>query len=233
MIYQHRLVIARGGKLEQRNAHFQNVAMQALDDHGSKLVGAWEILIGPEAGCAVWQLREHESLATWEQHRSRAVADTTLRQAQDKGLYLALDFVDTAILKLTEFSPVLPPTWPMIDTVRGQPRGVIEQRILFFRPGSVSGHHTFYADKVMAALERGGATLLCFFDTVIGPGTTNTGSHRSVELRWFPDLAHWQSWREVQDIDPDLSQLTKGDWMANIERIDSVLLRPMDYSRIR
>ena len=233
MIYQHRLVIARGGKLEARNAHFQNVAMQALDDHGSKLVGAWEILIGPDAGCAVWQLREHESLATWEQHRARAMADTALRHGQDKGLYPALDFVDTAILKLTDFSPGLPDSWPDIDAVRGQPRGIIEQRSLNFRPGTVAGHHAVYEDKVMAALERDGATLLGFFDTVIGPGTTNTGSHRSIELRWFPDLAHWQNWREAQDADPDLSQLTKGDWLATVERVDSVLLRPMDYSRIR
>ena len=64
----------------------------------------------------------------------------------------------------------------------------------------------------MAALESAGATLLGFFDTLIGPGTTNTGSHRSVELRWFLDLAHWQGWREAQDNDPDLSQLTKNDW---------------------
>lgn len=40
MIYQHRLVIARSGKLERRYVHFQKDAMQALYDHGSKLVGA-------------------------------------------------------------------------------------------------------------------------------------------------------------------------------------------------
>jgi hypothetical protein len=45
----------------------------------------------------------------------------------------------------------------------------------------------------MPALERDGGSLLAFFDTLIAPGTTNTGSHRSVELRWFADLAHWQT----------------------------------------
>jgi len=233
MIYQHRLVIARGGKLEQRHLHFQKDAMQALDDHGSKLVGAWEIWIGPDAGCAVWQLREHESLATWEQHRERAMADTALRQGQDKGLYPTLDFVDTAILKLTEFSPGFPGQWPDIDAVRDQPRGIIEQRILSFKPGTVAAHHTFYRDRIMASLERNGATLLGFFDTVIGPGTTNMGSHRSVELRWFPDMTHWQNWREAQDLNAELAQLVKGDWLATIERVDSTVLRPMDYSRIR
>lgn len=233
MIYQHRQVIARGGRLEQRHIHFQQDAMQALDDHGSKLVGAWEIWIGPDAGCAVWQLREHASLASWEQHRERAMADTALRQGQDKALYPTLDFVDTAILKLTDFSPSLPGAWPEIEAVRGQPRGFIEQRILSFKPGTAAAHHALYREKVMSALERDGATLLGFFDTVIGPGTTNTGSHRSVELRWFPDLAQWQTWRDAQERDSTLSNLVKSEWLSTIERVDSTLLRPMDYSRIR
>ncbi len=233
MIYQHRLVIARGGKLEKRHEHFQNDAMKALDDHGSKLIGAWEIWVGPDAGCAVWQLREHESLATWEQHRERAMADTALRSGQDKALYPTLDFVDTAILKLTDFSPGFPADWPEFDDVRGGPRGFIEQRILSFKPGTAAAHHALYAEKVMSALEQEGAMLIGFFDTVIGPGTTNTGSHRSVELRHFPDMAHWQNWRDRQDRDDDLARLLKGDWLATIERVDSTLLRPMDYSRLR
>ena len=161
------------------------------------------------------------------------MADTALRQDQDRGLYPTLDFVDTAILKLTDFSPGFPAEWPEIDAVRGQPRGIIEQRILSFKPGTVAAHHALYRDKVMAALERDGAALLGFFDTVIGPGTTNMGSHRSVELRWFPDLTHWQSWRDAQDQDEGLSALVKGEWLATVERVDSVLMRPMDYSRIR
>ncbi|MDH3703299.1 MAG: NIPSNAP family protein [Alphaproteobacteria bacterium] len=233
MIYQHRLVIARGGKLEQRHEHFQNVALQALDDHGSTLVGAWEIWIGVDAGCALWQLREHESLATWEQHRERAMADTALRTGQDKGLYPTLDFVDTAILRLTDFSPEFPPHWPDLDAVRGQPRAFIEQRVLTLKPGTAAAHHAVYADKIMPALARDGASLIGFFDTVIGPGTTNTGSHRSVEIRSFPDLACWQNWREAQDNDAELSQLVKRAWLETVDRVESTLLRPMDYSRIR
>lgn len=233
MIYQHRLVIARSGRLEQRHKHFQADAMQALDEHGSKLVGAWEVWIGADAGCAIWQLREHQSLAAWEAHRQRAMADTALRQDQDKGLYPVLDFVDTAILRRTDFSPELPSSWPDIEAMRGQSRGFIEQRVLCFKPGTAAAHHVCYKEKVIPALERNGAKLLAFFDTVIGPGTTNTGSHRSVELRWFPDMAHWQAWRETQEQDPDLTQLMKTDWLSTVERVESTLLRPMDYSRIR
>lgn len=231
MIYQHRQVIARGGRLEKRHEQFQKAAMQALDEHGSTLVGAWEIWVGPEAGCAVWQLREHESLATWEQHRERAMADAALIGRQKQALYPALDFVDTAILRLTDFSPPMPLQWPGFDAVRGTPRGFVEQRILTFKPGTAAAHHALYADKVMPALAREGAELVGFFDTVIGPGTTNTGSHRSVEIRRFPDMAGWQRWREVQE--GELAPLIKTEWLATVERIDSTLLRPMDYSRLR
>ena len=233
MIYQHRLVTARGGRLEDRHEEFQRVAMAALDDHGSKLVGAWEIWIGDDAGAAIWQLREHESLASWERHRAKAMADAALRSRQDATLYPTLDFVDTAILCLTDFSPMFPVEWPPFDAVRGKDRSFIEQRTIYMRPDQAMAHHTLYRGKIMPALEREGASLIAFFDTVIGPGTTNTGSHRSVELRRFPDLTAWQRWREAQDRDAALSRLIKRDWLGAVARIDSTILRPMDYSRIR
>jgi NIPSNAP len=233
VIYQHRCVTARGGRLEDRHAEFQRVAMAALDDHGSKLVGAWEIWVGGDAGAAIWQLREHHSLATWEQHRAKAMADAALRSRQDATLYPTLDFVDTSILYLTDFSPAFPGDWPAFESVRGQPRGFIEQRIIHMRPEQPAAHHALYREKIMPALEREGASLIAFFDTVIDPGTTNTGSHRSVELRHFPDLAAWQRWREAQDGDAALSRLVKREWLGAVARIDSTILRPMDYSRIR
>ena len=207
--------------------------MAALDGHGSKLVGAWEIWIGGDAGAAIWQLREHESLATWEQHRAKAMADAALVGRQDATLYPTLDFVDTSILCLTDFSPAFPADWPAFDEVRGRDRGFIEQRVITMRPEQPGAHHALYREKILPALEREGARLVAFFDTVIGPGTTNTGSHRSVELRHFPDLASWQRWREAQDTDADLSRLAKREWLGTVARIDSTLLRPMDYSRIR
>ena len=233
MIYQHRLVIARGGRLEDRHEQFQRVAMRALDEHGSRLVGAWEIWIGNDSGAAIWQLREHDNLATWETHRARAMNDAALRGRQDATLYPTLDFVDTSILCLTDFSPRFPADWPDFDSVRGQKRGFIEQRVIYMRPDQPAAHHAIYRDRIMPALEREGASLIAFFDTVIGPGTTNTGSHRSVELRHFPDLAAWQRWREVQNDDPSLSRLVKRDWLATVSKVDTTLLRPMDYSRIR
>jgi hypothetical protein len=233
VIYQHRCVTARGGRLEDRHAEFQRVAMKALDDHGSKLVGAWEIWVGNDAGAAIWQLREHESLATWERHRAKAMSDAALTTRQDATLYPTLDFVDTSILCLTDFSPAFPADWPDFDDVRGKDRGFIEQRVIHMRPEQPAAHHALYREAILPAMEREGASLIAFFDTVIGPGTTNTGSHRSIELRRFPDMASWQRWRDAQETDPALAKLVKRDWLGAVARIDSTILRPMDYSRIR
>ncbi|MGY9056899.1 MAG: NIPSNAP family protein [Alphaproteobacteria bacterium] len=233
MIYQHRVVIARGGKLEARHQAFQETALAKLDDYGSRLIGAWEVYIGEEAGSAVWQLRQFESLAVWEQHQDRVRADTAMESARAGKLYPQLDQINTSILRLSTASPALPVEWPDFDAVRGQNRGWIEQRFLNVKLGTLARHHEFYAEKMADALAYEGAELLGLFDTVIGQGTTNGNSQRAVELRRFPGLASWQRWRERQDTNPALAKLVKSDWLGQIERVDSQLLRPLDYSRIR
>ena len=198
--------------------------MAALEAHGSVLIGAWEVWIGPEAGCGVYQIRQFESLAAWEQHRERVHRDEGLNERYRIGLSHNNDFVETAIVKCADGAPSLAREWAALDAVRGKPRGYFEQRILYFRPGTSAAHHQFYFEHIAPALEREGATLTGFFDTVIGPGTTNTGSHRSIELRRFPDLASWQRWREVQETDRELAKLVKESWLSKVERVESVLL---------
>jgi hypothetical protein len=233
MIYQHRLVIARGGRLVQRHAIFQRDALAALEAHSSVLIGAWEVWIGRDAGCAVFQIRQFESLAAWEEHQEALRRDRQFTGQRDANLFPAVDYVSTSIVRLAERSPALPVQWPAIAEVACTPRAFYEQRTLYFRPDAAAAHHRLYFSEIVPALDRDGARLVAFFDTLIGPGTTNAGSHRSIELRRFPDLASWQRWREAQESDAVLAKLTKETWLANVERVESVLLRPLDYSRMR
>jgi hypothetical protein len=233
MIYQHRIVISRAGRLEKRHAAFQSSTMEALDEAGSVLIGAWEVYIGAEAGSAVWQLRQFDDFTSWAKHQDRIRANAALSEARQDTLYPHIDEINTSILRLADVSPSLHTEWPQIDAVRGTPRGYIEQRILRHRPGTTLAHHAFYKEHVMPALERDGAKLIGLFDTVIGEGTTNGKSMRAVELRHFPDLATWQRWREAQDTDAKLAQLIKGEWLPQVAEMHSMLLRPLDYSRIR
>lgn len=233
MIYQHRQVIVRGGRLAKRHQAFQKEALSALDDYGSVLIGAWEVWLGPEASCAVFQLRQFESLAAWEQHQETVRQDREFSERRQANLHPYNDFVDTAIVRRADRSDPLPESWPSFEDVRGKPRGYIEQRTLTFRPDRARDHHSFYFDTIVPALAWDGTELIGLFDTVIGPGTTNAGSHRSIELRRFADLTTWQAWREHQESDADLKQLVAVDWLSKIERVESVLMRPLDYSRIR
>ena len=130
MIYQHRHVVVRKGRLAARHEAFQTEAMAAFDAHGSALVGAWETVIGPEAMCAVWQLRQFDSLSAWEAHHNRLREDSALGARLGAWLNPYNDFVDTALLVLAEGSPPLPDAWPSFDEVRGEPRGYVEQRLL-------------------------------------------------------------------------------------------------------
>ena len=233
MIYQHRLVIARQGRLEKRHTAFQDTALAVLDEHGSKLIAAWEVWLGDEAGCALYQMRQFQSLADWEQHQQRVAADASLKSNSGATLLPVLDQVDTAIVRVADGLPALPTEWPEFDAVRARPTGIIEQRILQFKPGTAAAHHELYRQEVVPALARRGTALIGLFDTVIGPGTTNAGSHRSIEVRRFADLQSWQDWRNDQETVPELRELMKDRWLAHVTHVSSSLLKPLDYSRIR
>jgi hypothetical protein len=233
MIYQHRQVIAREGRLEQRHRAFQDTALSALDDHGSTLIAAWEVWTGADADCAVYQMRQFDSLADWEGHQQRVSADTVMAASRQATLSPVLDQVDTAIVRMAAGIPALPRDWPEIATVRGTPRGFFEQRILRFKPGTAAAHHALYQAEVIPALTRCGGELMGLFDTVIGPGTMNASSHRSIEVRRFADLQCWQDWRNDQDHVPELRELMKERYITLVAQLDSVLMRPLDYSRVR
>ena len=134
MIYQHRLVISRGGRLSKRHEVFQGDSMKVIESHGSVLVGAWEVWIGAEAGSSVYQIRQFDSLADWEQHQQRMRDDAAHDDRRVSELYTLFDFCDTSILRLNPRSPALPRQWPSFDAVQGQPRGVFEQRTIWLRP---------------------------------------------------------------------------------------------------
>ncbi len=232
MIYQHRLVISRGGRLDQRNSAFKTGSLASLNAHGSLLIGAWEVWIGADAGSAVYQLRQFDSMIAWAKHQESVARDVSYGERRG-ALFPNVDFCDTSILKLADAHPALPNQWPSPDTENTSSTGVFEQRTIWLRPGAARKHHELYFSQVLPALAREYSTVTGFFDTVIGPGTTNAGSHRSIELRRFPDMAAWQRWREELLTNPELRRLTREVWPAHTERIDSILLRPTDYSLIR
>ena len=46
-------------------------------------------------------------------------------------------------------------------------------------------------------------------------------------------MASWQRWREAQESDEDLARLVKESWLFKVDRVESLLLYPLDHSRMR
>lgn len=81
--------------------------MNALDEAGSALIGAWGVYISNETGSVVWQFYQFDSMENWESHQDRIRADAQLSKAQEKKLYAQLNEVNTSILRLADVSPTL------------------------------------------------------------------------------------------------------------------------------
>ena len=96
------------------------------------------------------------------------------------------------------------------------------------RPDQPAAHHALYRDRITPASNQGSASLIAIFDTVIGPGATNTSSHRIVEFR-----QSWQRWRDIQNASTQLSKPLKRASLNSVACVNSAILYPMDYSRIR
>jgi hypothetical protein len=233
MIYQHRLIVAREGRLEKRHEAFEQGAMKMLEQHGSQLIGAWEVLVGPDAGSSVYQIRQFQDLPAWSQHQAKVRNDAVQVARRAESLYTTVDLTDTAILQMHPLSPSLPADWPPLPTQSDNSRAVFQQRTIWIRPADTDTHYSVYFNEVLPALNICGSTHLSYFETLIGPGSTNGASHRSVELRRFPNATAWEEWMDIQRSDPALRKLVRLDWSKTISRIDSVLMKPMKYSRMR
>jgi hypothetical protein len=173
MIYQHRLIVARSGRLEKRNEIFQREMLAALDEHGSLLIGAWEVLIGPETGSGVYQLRQFESLSAWERHQENVRRDRQTSGRQGK-LYPSLDAVDTAIVRSAERAAPLPVQWPGAESLQAMPRGI-------FEPGGIDQREVQIAKPAKAfAAVAGDARLIV--------DQREPPSDQPVEQRRFADI---------------------------------------------
>jgi len=150
------------------------------------LIGAWEVWIGPEAGCGVYQIRQFESLAAWEQHRERVHRDASLNDRYRSNLSPSMTSWKQRSSSVSKSHRSFQRYGERWILVRGMPRGFYEQRTLYFRPGTSAAHHRVYFEQLVPALERDGARLQAFFDTVIGPGTTNTVRTEASNCGDFP-----------------------------------------------
>ena len=90
-----------------------------------------------------------------------------------------------------------------------------------------------YFDIIYPSYDHPGADLIGLFGTIVGPGSVNGTSLRQVELIRFEDLMAWTDWRKKQKEDIEFNKISRARWFSKIERLNSVIMEPTDFSRIR
>ena len=65
MIYQHRSMTCRHGKLQSRTELFAKTRLDNFESLGSPLIGSFEKTTGQDAFSIAWQYRNFESVEAW------------------------------------------------------------------------------------------------------------------------------------------------------------------------
>jgi hypothetical protein len=74
VIYELRVYHAAPGKLEDLNRRFEQMTVKKLNEHGMKVVGAWNTWVGPNNHDLTW-ICAHESMEAFERNWSGFLAD--------------------------------------------------------------------------------------------------------------------------------------------------------------
>ena len=117
MIYQHRSITCRRGKLQKRTELFKATALKNFEDAGSPLIGSFETITGDDAYGICWQYRQFDSIDQWikqEQHVSgKPICIATQKPVTE--LTKQIDEVDTYLISLNQRCQPIDKTWPALD----------------------------------------------------------------------------------------------------------------------
>ena len=96
MIYQHRSMTCRRGKLHNRTELFAKTRLDKFESFGSPLIGSFETITGQDAFSIAWQYRQFEGFEDWASQQ-REISDNKQKDATRKPSTLSpyIDEVDT------------------------------------------------------------------------------------------------------------------------------------------
>ena len=112
MIYQHRSMTCRRGKLHSRTELFAKTRLDNFESFGSPLIGSFETITGQDAFSIAWQYRQFESFEDWASQQ-REIAENKQKNATRKPSTLSpyIDEVDTFLLQLNEKCSPIQKDW--------------------------------------------------------------------------------------------------------------------------
>ena len=235
MIYQHRSITCRRGKLQKRTELFKQTALRDFESAGSPLIGSFETITGEDANGICWQYRQFDSIDQWikqEQHvTGKPIGISTQKPVTE--LTKQIDEVDTFLISLNERCQPISHTWTALDEVNTQSNSIFIQNIYWFQPSELEVAIDAYFELILPKYQISGVELIGLFGTILGSGSMNGRALRQVELIRFDDLNVWNNFRNTLKDDVEFQSESRARWLTKIDKVNSVIMEPTDFSRLR
>ena len=235
MIYQHRSITCRRGKLQKRTELFKATALKNFEDAGSPLIGSFETITGDDAYGICWQYRQFDSIDQWikqEQHVSgKPIGIGTQKPVTE--LTKQIDEVDTYLISLNQRCQPIDKTWPAFDKLNVASNVIFIQNIYWFQPSELETAIDAYFELILPTYRVAGVELIGLFGTILGSGSMNGRALRQVELIRFDDLNVWNTYRNILKNDALFQRESRERWLSKIDKVSSVIMEPTDFSRLR
>jgi len=234
MIYQHRAMICRRGKLQKRTELFEKTRLENFESAGPPLIGSFETITGQDAFSICWQYRQFKNIEEWAaQQEFVSTNKPNPPTGKTSNISEYVDEVDTYLIQLNSKCPPIRTDWEKFSSINKDIKGVFIQNIYRFQLSELEEAISGYFDIIYPRYDYHGVDHIGLFGTIIGSGSVNRRSLRQVELIRFEDLSVWEDWRNALKVDPVYKKSSKELWFSKVASLDSVIMEPTDFSRIR
>lgn len=223
--YELRIYQAPEGKLDDLNARFRNHTLKLFEKHGMTNLGYWVPLDNPDR--KLYYVLSYPDREAREESWKAFMADPDWQAAHRASEVNGrlVEKVESIFLSPTAYSPAIKPS-------AGNPARTFELRTYKAAPGKLDALHQRFREHTIALFSRHGMTHFGYWVPVEekdGAGQTLIYilAHKSPEaakasfagFRADPD---WIAAKEASERDGSLT-----------ERVDSLLMKPTDYSPTR
>jgi hypothetical protein len=223
--YELRVYQAPEGKLDDLNARFRNHTLKLFEKHGMTNLGYWVPLDNPDR--KLYYVLSYPDREAREKSWKAFMADPDWQAAHRASEVNGrlVEKVESTFLSPTAYSPAIQPS-------AGDPARTFELRTYKAAPGKLDALHQRFRDHTITLFSRHGMTHFGYWVPVEekdGAGHTLIYilAHKSPEaakasftgFRADPD---WVTAKQASERDGSLT-----------ERVDSLLMKPTDYSPTR
>jgi hypothetical protein len=223
--YEMRVYYAAPGKLEDLNARFRNHTTKLFEKHGMSNMGYWVPLDNPDN--KLIYVLSYKNKDAREKAWKDFSADPDWQKAQKASEVNGklVDKVDSYFMKATDYSP-------KIKTGKEKTERAFELRTYTATPGKLNDLHARFRNHTLKLFSKHGMKHIGYWEVIPKDGSApNTLvyilAHASKEAgeNSFKAFREDPTWMEAKKASEANGSLT--------EKVESVYMKPTDYSQIK